>query len=62
MPPLRGGSRGDQLVRVEIEVPKKLNGDQRHKLEAFATACGDADSPVSESFFEKAKKWLHGDD
>ncbi|WOO41459.1 molecular chaperone DnaJ [Rubellicoccus peritrichatus] len=62
MPSLRGSSHGDQLVRVEIEVPKKLNHDQRHKLEEFATACGDADSPVSESFFEKAKKWLHGDD
>lgn len=62
MPSLRGKHRGDQLVRVEIEVPKKLNGEQRNKLEAFALACGDADSPVSESFFEKAKKWLHGED
>ena len=43
---------------VEIEVPKKLNHDQRAKLEEFATACGDADQPVSESFFEKAKKWF----
>ncbi len=58
MPTLRGGQPGDQLVQVEIEVPKKLSGEQREKLEAFAEACGDADRPVSESFFEKAKKWF----
>lgn len=58
MPTLRGGHHGDQLVQVEIEVPKKLNHEQREKLEAFAEACGDADQPVSESFFEKAKKWF----
>lgn len=59
MPHLRGSGAGDQLVRVEIEVPQKLNSDQRQKLEDFALACGDADKPVSESFFEKAKKWLN---
>lgn len=61
IPDLRSGQPGDQLVRVEIEVPKKLNGEQREALEAFALACGDADSPVSEGFFEKAKKWLGGE-
>lgn len=58
MPDLRGGTPGDQLVRVEIEVPKKLSSKQRERLEAFAEACGDADNPVAESFFEKAKKWF----
>ncbi|MGF1450789.1 MAG: molecular chaperone DnaJ [Opitutales bacterium] len=58
MPDLRGGPPGDQLVRVEIEVPKKLSGKQRESLEHFAEACGDADNPVAESFFEKAKKWF----
>ncbi len=58
MPTLRGGHHGDQLIQVEIEVPKKLNGEQRAKLEEFATACGDADQPMSEGFFEKAKKWF----
>ncbi|MEM8549380.1 MAG: molecular chaperone DnaJ [Verrucomicrobiota bacterium] len=58
MPTLRGNHQGDQLVQVEIDVPKKLSGTQREKLEDFAEACGDADSPVSESFFEKAKKWF----
>ncbi len=58
MPHLRGGGRGDQLVRVVIEVPKKLTKEQREKLEAFSVACNDEDNPVSASFFEKAKRFF----
>lgn len=58
MPSLRGHHHGDQLVRVEIDVPTKLTGEQREKLEAFALACGDAEKPVSENFFEKAKRFF----
>ncbi|MGF1447822.1 MAG: molecular chaperone DnaJ [Opitutales bacterium] len=58
MPNLRSGDPGDQLVRVHVEVPGKLTADQREKLEAFALACGDAEKPVGESFFEKAKRWF----
>lgn len=56
MPTLRGGSHGDQFVKVRIEVPKKLSREQRTHLENFAVACGDSDQPVEESFWEKAKK------
>ncbi|MDX2109293.1 MAG: molecular chaperone DnaJ [Verrucomicrobiota bacterium] len=56
LPNLRGGERGDQLVKVSIEVPKKLTTEQRKKLEEFALACGDADNPVDEGFWEKAKR------
>lgn len=56
MPNIRTGVKGDQMVRIYIEVPKKLNSEQRHKLEDFAIACGDADNPVEKSFWEKAKK------
>lgn len=58
MPQLRGGGHGDQLIRVHVEVPTALTTDQRRKLEEFAQACGDADEPVSRSFFEKAKKFF----
>lgn len=58
MPNLRGNHHGDELVRVEIEVPKKLSHDEREALENFAEICGDADAPVAHSFFEKAKKWF----
>lgn len=56
MPRLRGGSKGDQYVRVHIEVPRKLSNKQREILEEFALACGDADQPIEEGFWEKAKK------
>ena len=37
----RPSQRGDLLIHVAIEVPKKLSGDQRKALEAFAKASGE---------------------
>ncbi|MGJ3243866.1 MAG: molecular chaperone DnaJ [Opitutales bacterium] len=62
MPNLRSGQKGDLLVKVHIDVPKKLNADQRAKLEAFADASGDPANPVSEGFFEKAKRFFDSRD
>ncbi|MBN1403363.1 MAG: molecular chaperone DnaJ [Opitutales bacterium] len=56
MPRLNSSSTGDMLVKVHIEIPKKLTSEQREKLEAFAIACGDAENPVEESWWKKAKK------
>jgi molecular chaperone DnaJ len=58
MPSLRGGKQGDQLVRVQVEVPQSLTSDQRRILEEFARVSGDASEPTSKSFFEKAKKFF----
>ena len=58
MPSLRGGAAGDQLVRVHVEVPQSLSAEQRKILEEFARVSGDADEPMSKSFFEKAKKFF----
>ncbi len=58
MPDLRGGSAGDQLVRVNVEVPTSLTSEQRKKLEEYAAASGDAHEPMAKSFFEKAKKFF----
>jgi molecular chaperone DnaJ len=55
---LRSGNHGDQLVRVHVEVPTSLTAEQRKKLEEFALLSGDADEPMSKSFFEKAKKFF----
>ena len=41
MPQMRSSSKGDLLVQVSIEVPKKLNREQREKLEAFSEAMGE---------------------
>ncbi len=58
MPSLRGGNQGDQLLRVQVEVPQSLTSDQRKILEEFARVSGDAAEPTSKSFFEKAKKFF----
>ena len=58
MPSLRGGRQGDQLVRVQVEVPQSLTSDQRRLLEDFARVSGDAAEPTSKKFFEKAKKFF----
>jgi len=58
MPSLRGGRQGDQLVRVQVEVPTSLSSEQRKLLEEFARVSGDAAEPTSKSFFEKAKKFF----
>lgn len=58
MPHLRGGGNGDQLVRVEIEVPKKLNAKEKEALEKYAEACGDDNGSSEGGFFAKAKKWF----
>ena len=58
MPSLRGGAQGDQLVRVHVEVPKKLSDEQRTLLEEFAKISGDADHPTEEGWFDKAKKFF----
>ena len=58
MPSLRGNGKGDEYVRVEIDVPKSLSSEQREKLQAFSEACGDKEKPVSESWAEKFKRFF----
>ncbi|MDR2863819.1 MAG: molecular chaperone DnaJ [Puniceicoccales bacterium] len=59
MPNLRNSAgRGDLMVRIEIDVPKKLTVEQRAKLEEFARASGDDLNPVSESWAEKFRKFF----
>ncbi len=58
VPALKSGARGDLMVRVLVEVPTRLNGDQRRKLEEFADLCGEENAPLHKSFFEKAKEFF----
>jgi molecular chaperone DnaJ len=58
MPVINSSSRGDLMVRVLVEVPTKLNSQQRKKLEEFAETCGEENSPLHKGFFEKAKEFF----
>ena len=55
---VNGRERGDLLVRVMVEVPTRLNAEQRTKLQEFAELCGEENSPMRKSFFERAKEFF----
>jgi molecular chaperone DnaJ len=53
---VQGFGTGDLHVRVNVEVPTHLNHAQKAKLQEFAELCDEKVNPISQSFFEKAKK------
>ncbi len=53
---VQGYGHGDLHVRVNVEVPTRLNQAQRSKLEEFAELCNGKESPIIQGFLEKAKK------
>lgn len=55
IPSLRGGSRGDQLVRIKVVVPKKLSEKQKDALRKFADISKDNINPEEKSFLNKIK-------
>ncbi|MGB0774936.1 MAG: molecular chaperone DnaJ, partial [Akkermansiaceae bacterium] len=55
---LRTGGKGDLHVSVHVEVPTKLNTEQKDKLREFSESIGEENSPMQESFFEKAKRFF----
>ncbi len=58
MPVLNSSNRGDLMVRALVEVPTKLSGEQRRKLEEFAELMGEDNSPLHKTFFDKAKDFF----
>jgi molecular chaperone DnaJ len=55
---VNGRERGDLLVRAMVEVPTKLNAEQRAKLQEFAELCGEENTPLRKNFFERAKEFF----
>lgn len=55
VPRLGGGQRGDELVRVHVEVPSKLNKRQKELLEELGQTLGVESHPAGKSFFDKMK-------
>ncbi len=58
VPSINSHNRGDLIVRVAVEVPTRLNAEQRKKLEEFAALMGEENTPMHKSFFEKAKEFF----
>jgi molecular chaperone DnaJ len=53
---LRGVGRGDQLVRVVVEIPRKLTPKQRELLEEFAGLGEEGLTPMIKGFFDKVRE------
>ena len=54
---LHGYGRGDELVRIVVETPRRLTARQRELLEEFAKICGeDVTHPLSKGFVDKIKE------
>lgn len=59
VPSIRGGSRGDQMVRVRVVTPTKLTPKQREALVQFAKESGE-DPPEVRNFFNRVRDALGG--
>lgn len=56
---MRGGrdsKRGDQLVRVKVEVPKKLSNRQKELLQEFVEISHEECHPENKGFFDKVRE------
>jgi molecular chaperone DnaJ len=57
VPDLRGGERGDQLVTVEVVIPKKLSKEQEELFEQLSSSLGKdvTPQPKGKGFFDRVK-------
>lgn len=62
LPSLRNGRRGDEIVQVIIEIPKRLNKAQEELLRKFAATEDKIVMPESKGFFDKVKDYFTGAD
>ena len=60
VPNLRGNGRGDQLVLINVEIPRRLSEDQVKLFEDLAETMGSEVRPQERSFFDKIKDVLGG--
>jgi len=58
MPALQSAARGDLITRVQVEVPTRLNHEQREALEKFSELCGEENSPIHKGFYERLKDFF----
>jgi molecular chaperone DnaJ len=55
MPHVRGGRKGDLIVHLAVEIPRKLTKEQRALLEQLGEHLGD---PESRSPLQRLRDWL----
>ncbi len=60
LPDLRTGRRGDEIVQVAVEIPKRLNKKQETLLRQFAETEDKSVLPESKGFFDKVVDYISG--
>jgi molecular chaperone DnaJ len=55
IPHLGGRGRGDQFVRITIEVPKNLSAKQKEILQEFDSVADEKNYQKRKNFFDKIK-------
>lgn len=55
---LHGKTRGDQLIKVIVEVPKSLSDEQKHALREYAKVTGNEVNEQSKNFLDKLKDFF----
>jgi molecular chaperone DnaJ len=60
VPHLRGNGRGDELVMVNVVVPKSLTSEQRKLFEQLAKSLGSEVHPQERSFLDWLKETIGG--
>ncbi len=60
VPRLRSNGRGDELVVINVEVPSRLNPEQRQLFEKLASSLGSEVHPQERGFLDWLKETLGG--
>ena len=60
VPKLRSSGRGDQLVVINVEIPTRLNGEQRQLFEQMAESLGSEVRPQERGYMDRLKEILLG--
>ncbi len=56
---LDGRGRGDQLIKVEVDVPKNLNARQKQILKDFGSTLEEGKAPDPDNIVDKVKKFFN---
>ena len=59
IPRLGGRGRGDQYVRIVVEIPNSLNTRQKELIREFERTAGEKNYAKNKSFFEKLKNFFN---
>ena len=59
IPHIRSGQRGDMVLKLTVEVPKNLSGEQKEIIRKFAEKSGETNYKQQKSFKDKMKDFFN---